>query len=416
MRIAIWHNLPSGGAMRSFYYEVRELARRGHHVEIWCPPTADRSFLPIGDLAAEHVVPFGWRDRRRRNPAARLLAPYRDVVGKLAAMDEHCRRCAEQINRGGFDILFGNGCQLFRVTAISRYVDIPATNYLGEPYRWLYEAMPRLPWLAPEPAREHWREPGYWRARLRDELRVRGLRVQMREEVRNAWAYDTILVNSLYSRESLLRAYGYDAKVRYPGVDTELFARRDVPKSDYLIGVGALVREKNVDFAIQAIGAMREPRPKLVWIGNVVVPGHLDYLRRQAQALGVTFEPKVRVGDAELVDLLNRARAMLYAPRLEPFGLAPLEANACGLPVVAVAEGGVRETIQDGVNGLLVEHDPRAMAAALERLRDDPSFASQLGERAYRFVHERWSLPASIDRLERRFAETIELARARGKR
>jgi glycosyltransferase involved in cell wall biosynthesis len=407
MKIAIWHNLPSGGAKRSFYYEVRELVRRGHTMESWCPPTADQTFLPIGELVPEHVVPFDWKDARRLNPLARLLSPYHNIVGKLAAMDEHCRRCAEQINRGGFDILFGNACMFFRVTSISRFVNIPKTIYLGEPYRWLYEAMPQLPWVAPQPLRQNWRKPGYLRGRLRDALRVRGLRIQMREELRNAWAYDSILVNSLYSRESLLRAYGISAQLRYPGIDTSLFARRDLPKEDYVVGIGAFVREKNIGLIIEALGQVAGPRPRLVWIGNVAAPGQLEELRRLAALRGVMFEPRVRVSDEELLDTLNRALAMVYAPRLEPFGLAPLEANACGLPVVAVAEGGVRETIVDGVNGLLVEHDPAALARAIERLRDDPDLARQLGESAERLVHERWSLPASIDRLERRFEEVI---------
>ena len=94
-------------------------------------------------------------------------------------------------------------------------------------------------------------------------------------------------------------------------------------------------------------------------------------MRALAAQSGVNFELKLRIDDSELIDLLNRARVMLYAPRLEPFGLAPLEANACGLPVIAVAEGGVRETILDGINGLLVEHDPDSMGTAIERLLVD---------------------------------------------
>jgi glycosyltransferase involved in cell wall biosynthesis len=57
-----------------------------------------------------------------------------------------------------------------------------------------------------------------------------------------------------------------------------------------------------------------------------------------------------RFSDENIVELLNRAAVMVYSARLEPFGLAPLEANACATPVVAVAEGGVRESIRNGVN------------------------------------------------------------------
>jgi glycosyltransferase involved in cell wall biosynthesis len=406
MKIAIWHNLPSGGAKRSFYYEVRELARRGHEVESWCPPTADRSYLPIGEFAREHVVPLDWVDQPR-GLLARATWPYRSVVGKLAAMDEHCRRCAEAINRGGFDILFGNGCMFFRVTSISRYARIPKVIYLGEPYRWLYEALPRLPWVA-LPAERRWWAPARLRARFVDALRVRALRIQAREELLSAQAYDSILVNSLYSRESVLRAYNIDAKVRYPGIDTDLFARRDLPRQNLVVGLAALVPEKNVRLVIEALAAVPPPRPRLVWVGNVASPAYLDELKRAAAALDVSFEPRVGVTDDDLLDLLNSALLMVYAPRLEPFGLAPLEAGASGLPVVAVAEGGVRETVVDGLSGLLVEHHPLALARAITQLRDDPALARRLGEGGYKLVHEKWSLGASIDRLERRFAEALD--------
>ena len=119
------------------------------------------------------------------------------------------------------------------------------------------------------------------------------------------------------------------------------------------------------------------------------------------------FEPKVGIGDDELVNTLNRASMMVYAPRLEPFGLVPLEANACGLPVIAVAEGGIRETIFDGVNGLLVEPDAEAMAKAIDYLRSEKDYARKLAENGNRLVGKKWSLRAAIEQLERIFMDVI---------
>src|SRR5262249_39058602 len=113
----------------------------------------------------------------------------------------------------------------------------------------------------------------------------------------------------------------------------------------------------------------------------------------------------------ELVDVLNRAAMMVYAPRLEPFGMAPLEGNACGLPVVAVAEGGIRETIVDGVNGLLVEADPEAMARGVRDLVEEDDQAPALGEAGVRVVDERWSLEAAEQRLEAHLDRAVSSAR-----
>src|SRR6476661_1529861 len=100
MRIAVWHNLPSGGGKRALYYHVRGLLERGHTVEVWCPPTADRSYLPLSTLVPEHIVPLAWRPTVPASRARRVVIAATDVRRKLAAMDRHCRQCAAAINQG----------------------------------------------------------------------------------------------------------------------------------------------------------------------------------------------------------------------------------------------------------------------------------------------------------------------------
>ena len=145
MRIAVWHNLPSGGGKRALHEHVRGLVGRGHHVEAWCPPTADRSYLPLADLVPEHVVDLDWPAPPRWTDHLHVTL---QVQRHLAAMDAHCQRCAEQIGRGRFDVLFANTCQFLAASPIARFVPIPSVLYLQEPYRYLYEAMPRMWWQA----------------------------------------------------------------------------------------------------------------------------------------------------------------------------------------------------------------------------------------------------------------------------
>ncbi len=405
MKIAIWHNLPSGGGKRALYDHVRGLVERGHKVESWCPSTADQTYLPLSELIAEHIVPFEWQPRSAIGRLSRLLSPYRALINR---MDRHCQQCAEEINQGEFDLLFANACRFFAVTSIGRYVRIPKVIYLPEPHRPLYEAMPKLRWIAIDNADGLRISLGYLKDLLWDQIKVYGLRIQAREEFLNAHAFDTILVNSLFSRESVLRVYGLDAKVCYLGIDTQKFIKRNRRKKDFVVGLGSVIPTKNVSFVIEALGKIDHPRPKLVWIGNEANPYYLEEVRRLANSFGVSFEPKIRIDDGELVEILNCARMLVYPPRLEPFGLAPLEANACGLPVIAVAEGGVRETIIDGLNGIHVEHDPLALAAAIQRLMSDKPYANRLGHMGRCSVLEHWSLDAATDRLERKLEEAVD--------
>jgi glycosyltransferase involved in cell wall biosynthesis len=412
MKIAIWHNLPSGGGKRALYNYVHGLLERGHSLQAWCPPTADQSFLPLSNLIPEHIVPISWQSRKVAGGViSRGLALYHNenIPKKLKAMDQHCRLCADAINQGGFDLFFANPCMYFRTTSIGRFVKIPKLIYLQEPYRWLYEAMPTFPWAAlPSSVKKLNRR--FIKSYIKDWVKMKWWRLQAREEIISAQAYDTILVNSLFSRENILRSYGLDAKVCYLGIDTDVFVDLGLNREHMAIGIGAFVPEKNIHLVLEALALVKAPRPRLVWIGNVAQPDYLEDLKRLANAREVDFEPLTGIEDQKVVELLNRARLMVYTPRLEPFGFAPLEANACGTPVVAVAEGGVRETIINGMNGILAEHSPQSLSAAIQKVLSDHSYARQLGQNGYRAVHENWSMPSAIDRLEHRFVETLQAA------
>lgn len=384
---------------------MRGLIERGHVVEAWCPPSVDPTYLPLGEMITEHVVPMDWRPNYHRSLLDRLRHPRHDMAVGHEVITRHSRVCAEQINAGGFDVFLAHPCQYLCAPPIGHFIQIPSVFYIQEPRRALFEASPELPWLGlPSDT------PGWWTgqgllARVESAARIRRVRRDARLEVENARAFDEILVNSLFSRESVLRAYGLDARVCYLGVDTDLFVPQGKQRGDFVVGVGAVAPAKNLHLIIESLALVPQARPHLVWVGNVSDGRYVEQVKRLAREREVDFTIKMRVSDDELLDLLNTARMMTYAPRLEPFGYAPLEANACELPVVAVAEGGLRETILDGVTGLVVEPDPAAMAQAIMRLRDDRAYAAQLGTNGRRVVCERWSVGAAADQLERRLTE-----------
>jgi len=174
MRIAIWHNLPSGGGKRALYNQIRGFLKRGHTVESWCPPTADQTYFPFRELVPEHVVPLDWASHEKESLWNRVVGSYREVVSLLRAMEKHCQACAQHINDAGFDLLFAGACQFFRVTPIAQSVRLPTVLYLQEPYRWLYEALPQLPWLA-RPASPRIGPLSVYRS-VQDLVRVQGLR------------------------------------------------------------------------------------------------------------------------------------------------------------------------------------------------------------------------------------------------
>jgi glycosyltransferase involved in cell wall biosynthesis len=165
------------------------------------------------------------------------------------------------------------------------------------------------------------------------------------------------VANSQITRERIAQFYGVESEVVHPPVAVERFS---IGKpQDYLLFVGQLVRHKRVDVAIEA--AMLSGRPiKVVGEGPERPALEARYASSPVQFLG-------SVTDERLAGLYASCLA-LVVPNVEEFGIAAVEAQAAGRPVVGVRKGGVRETVVDGKTGLLV--DGESAASLAEPLRD----------------------------------------------
>jgi len=216
----------------------------------------------------------------------------------------------------------------------------------------------------------------------------------------NASAAARILTNSFFSRESILRAHGLNSFVSYLGVDTTVFRRLRREKGDYVLSVGSCDSFKGYDFLIRALSRLESRlRPRLIIVSNTVDIRWRGWLEQLAANKNVIVEFRVLLADEDLVELYNRAVAFLYAPYLEPFGLAPVEAMSCGTAVIAVKEGGVRESIIHDQTGMLIERDEVMFAEAVKELLVDRTRRDHIEERAVECVHAFWTLQHAGQRL-----------------
>jgi glycosyltransferase involved in cell wall biosynthesis len=168
---------------------------------------------------------------------------------------------------------------------------------------------------------------------------------------------DQYVANGEITRERIRRFWGRDSVIVHPPVEVQRFFVGE--PADYALFVGELVRHKRPQLAIEAAVAAGRPI-KVVGTGPERANLEARY-RGRAEFLG-------RVGDAELPRLYAEAAA-LVVPGVEEFGIAAVEAQAAGRPVVGVDAGGLRETVVPGETGLLV---PDGDGAALTRaLRED---------------------------------------------
>ena len=200
-------------------------------------------------------------------------------------------------------------------------------------------------------------------------------------------------------QQRIRECYDRDSVIIYPPVDTEFYTPAAVPREDFYLVVSALAPYKRFDLAIEACSRLGK---KLVVIGS-----GQDAKKLQAKAgPGIAF-----LGwqsDEAIRDHLRRAKALLF-PGEEDFGIVPLEAQACGCPVIAFGRGGATETVRalgdvvEPTGVLFNEQTPDAVVEAIERFE---SHADRFDPRAARrqavlFRKERFEqeLLAYLDRV-----------------
>ena len=211
-----------------------------------------------------------------------------------------------------------------------------------------------------------------------------------RWDVRTASEVTRFVANSTFVRDRIRRFYDRDAEVIHPFVDDAfLNASLEPGRGDYHVIVSALVPYKKVDLAVAAAVASGR---RLVVIGGGPL---LEQLRTRG---GPNVEFLGAVSKERIIERLMRARSLIL-PGVEDFGITPLEAMALGTPVVALGEGGVKDSVLPGRTGIFFEkaaveslvraldevetqqwdrHALRAHAARFSRARFDDQFRLQL--------------------------------------
>lgn len=156
-------------------------------------------------------------------------------------------------------------------------------------------------------------------------------------DVRTAHGVDTFVANSQFVARRIMKTYGRKSEVIYPPVDTEYFRPGPGDRSDFYLTASRMVPYKRIPLIVEAFASM--PDKRLIVIGD----GPEISAARAVAGPNVTimgYQPK-----NVLLDHMQRARAFIFAAE-EDFGIIPVEAQACGTPVIAYGRGGSLETVR----------------------------------------------------------------------
>lgn len=396
LKIAVFHNLPSGGAKRSLYTYIQYLTKQGHIVDVFIPETANEEYLPLESVASS-VIKYEVKPSFFREKIYSIFSYVPAIIKRVSIGNvmKTEKKIAEDLNDSGYDIVYCEQDQYTMTPVIFKYLKKPSIYYCAQPIR--NEQILRK-------VNEQKTKVGIFNHPLiRPFANIYVNHVETRDYERDIEfaEYSTnILTNSYFTHENILRQYGKNATVSYIGVDNEMFTPLNLERENYVLSVGTCIPPKGYDFIIRSISEIpEEKRPELVIVGNSSDELWIEYLKTLAQEKKVELDILTQISDEKLIRLYNKAKLVVYAPYLEPFGYVPLEAMACGTPVVGVKEGGLRESILHNKTGLLTQRNEKDFAKAIIKLTEDRELWNKFSQTGVKYIESVWTLDKAGQRL-----------------
>jgi len=401
VRIAIYHNLPTGGAKRAVFEITKELKNRNYSIDEYTLDYSSLNYKSLKPLVNQQKV-FNFPTKKRFKQRLPGITPYIhsfQAIQNLRNLERLEEKIAHQINHGDYEMLFAHDCIISHKPGVLKYAGIPSLYYchhgistkLGNNHRNDQHQTYKEKFYLPK----YKFDENYFKSR----------------ELNSIKSASMVVTNSKFNRDHLIDIFGVNTNVLYLGVRSDIFKPLPAGKDNYVITVGRITPQKNHRFLIKAIGSIPEDsRPSLVIAADYIHSQEAYAINLLADDLGVPVKIESISTDEYMVDLYNRAKIFIYAPILEPFGLAVLEAMACGTPVIAVNEGGIPEIIQDGVNGLLVERDAQEFGSVIAELLNNLDRQKSISQNAMQDVRHNWTWRKTVDQLEEHFQKTIDFS------
>ena len=323
--VAVVHEwFTAAGGSESVFLHLAELLPHAERFVLWKEPDAPTEGLRLRE---------SWLARTPLRHSKPLALPLMPLAWR-------------SLSRQNFDVVVTSSHAFAHLARVGRQPDTRYLSYVHSPARYLWS-------------------PSFDR-RGAYPLLAGPRRALQAVDVRMSRHVHSYAANSLEVQARIRRFWHRDAVVVNPPVDVDFYSSAPVPQQqqsrDYLLGVGRFIGYKNFDLIIAIAEAAGFP---LVIAGSG--PDEAK-LRRAAAKASVPVSFDIRPSRERLRELYWGAKALLF-PVHEDFGMIPVEAQACGTPVVGLRRGGLLETVVEGETGFLVDTlDPRDYAPLIEKV------------------------------------------------
>jgi len=362
LRIVVFDDLPNGGAKRVVYEQVLGLSKK-HEVIV----VTNKELTDFHYDKSMQVFSFDLSLVQFEG----LLRPLQELsyLYKLLPKYIRIKRLIMSLKP---DVVLIHPSQVTQAPLLLKLLSLPTVYYAEELPRVVYESD-----LYPLPASSK-KFYEQWRRSLLAKI-----------DLKNARSASLLLANSRYTSKKMKVVYGRKVEALSPGVDVALFT--PIPnqkKRDYFLFVGNPNHENGYDIVKGAIG-LGIPKDKIKVVSF--------------QASGFAYS------DQQMRQLYGGAVATLCLSLHEPFGLVAIESMACGTPVIAIDDGGYKETVLHEKNGLLVQYNEASLYEAMLKLEQNGDYRDGLGVSGRKFVKENYNWDNHVAQLEKVLLKAIEL-------
>lgn len=403
-QIAWVHNGNMGGSKRFAFEMVRNLAARGHVIDefIVRGSVSNLDYLPLTPFvraSSEAILlrpDMSWLRPYLLSSIAQLGATYRAT----RKVNPTLERVAKSINMGAYDFVHIDQYPFCRAVGVLPYLRKPTVVYSHEPSAVRYQ----------DHSGENGRASEWALKRMYQSLSTGANSLSSHllnaEDIATTKLAQLILTNSYFSKEVLFQRYECHSTVCYYGADCTGFGPGTLPIESMVLSASRIIRPKQHHLAIEAVALIeRTLRPRVViatpeHIDRSEDPGYCEELVRLAKDREVDLTVRYRPSQPELAGLYSQALALVFVPVMEPFGLVAIEAMASGTPVIGIREAAIRESVIDGVTGILVDRDASQIAAAIARLQQDRETRARMSRQAVEHVHAHWTWERTVERYE----------------
>lgn len=362
MRIAVFYNLPFGGAKRVVFEHTRGLRDLGHTVDVYTLDKEIDVFSP--GLVANKEYKYNYSALSIPIPILSRILLDLQVFYKLKNLH---KKIAGDIDSRGYDIVIVHTDTHTQAPFILQFLKTKNIYFCLEPLRMVYEYSLKIP-----------NQLGWFNKLYETFNRM----IRKKLDCENARSAYSTLAISLFGREYMIQAFDLYPKISYLGVDQTVFRPLKIKRKNQVLFVAEKEYIYGYDLAKKAIKLIPEDK-------------------RPSFKIVFGTKKDIRISDDELRGTYNESLVTLSLSRFDTFGLVPLESMACGTPVIALNVAGYRETVLNGKTGFLVEFNPNEIAEKIMRFIDDPLLSAEMGREGRKWVMNNWTWKKSVATLDK---------------